>query len=109
MKKSETPKPPTSLSRKARVWWGRITSEWTFGDAELLVLQTAMESFDRMAQAQELIAADGPVIEDRFGQKKQHPATFVERDSRASMLAALKQLKLDIEPNNTPVYPARRR
>ncbi len=59
---------------------------------------TAMEAFDRMRQAQAVLATDGLSIKDRFKQVKVHPLTVVERDSRAQMMAALKALNLDIEP-----------
>lgn len=66
--------------------------------AGLLILQTALESFDRMRLAEAILKKDGMTIMDRFGQPKAHPMTVVERDSRAAMLAALRQLNLDLEP-----------
>lgn len=67
-------------------------------DAAQLVLQTALESFDRMRGAQKLIADRGAVFEDRFGQLRPNPATTIERDARAALLAGLKALHLDVEP-----------
>ena len=66
--------------------------------AGLLLLQTALESFDRMRGAQESIATVGATVTDRFGQLRAHPMITVERDARAAMLAALKALNLDLEP-----------
>ena len=63
-----------------------------------LLLQTAAEAFDRMREAQRTIAREGATFADRFGQVKAHPATVIERDSRAGMLMALKQLNLDVQP-----------
>jgi phage terminase small subunit len=67
-------------------------------DAGLLLLQTALEAYDRMKSAAAQIEADGETIKDRFGQLKPHPLLPTERDARAQMLAALKQLNLDLEP-----------
>ena len=67
-------------------------------DAGHLLLQTALESFDRMRQAQEIILQDGATIRDRFDQLKSHPQITVERDARSAMLQALKALNLDLEP-----------
>jgi P27 family predicted phage terminase small subunit len=67
-------------------------------EAGLLLLATALEAFDRMRQAQQAIAKDGATFRDRFGQIRVNPATTVERDSRAGMMAALKALNLDLEP-----------
>ena len=61
-------------------------------------MQTALEAFDRMRHAQSILAEAGTVISDRFGQQRAHPATIIERDARAAMLAALRALNLDIEP-----------
>lgn len=90
---------PKHLSAEARRWWDRIASEFDIGsDHGPLLLQTALESFDRMRGCQARIEQDGVVLADRFGQLKSHPLLAAERDSRAQMLSALKQLGLDIEP-----------
>lgn len=97
--KNSTPSPPKGLSREACRWWRRLSGEYEIGDdAGRLILATALEAFDRMREAQAILAADGLSIKDRFGQVKAHPICVVERDSRAQMLAALKALNLDIEP-----------
>jgi len=98
-KKNSGPTPPRGLSVAAKRWWREIEAEYGIEDAGgLLVLQSACEAFDRMRQAQAILAAEGLVTRDRFGQAKVHPAAIVERDSRAQMLAAIKQLNLDLEP-----------
>ncbi len=104
------PKPPKGLSREAKGWWRKLIAEYTIEDeAGFLVLATALEAFCRMRQAQAALDKDGLVVTDRFGQKKSHPLTTVERDSRAQMLAALKALNLDVEPlRNTPGRPGGR-
>jgi P27 family predicted phage terminase small subunit len=90
---------PKHLSRTAKAWFKKIQDEFEIQDETgKLLLQTAFEAYDRMKEAQETISNDGPVILDRFEQKKAHPLLSIERDSRAQMLAALKQLNLDLEP-----------
>jgi P27 family predicted phage terminase small subunit len=91
------PKPPRSLSKEAKGIWASVVGEWSLDRAGLLVLGQALESLDRMRQAQRVLAKEGIVCADRFGQPKQHPATIVERDSRAAMLRAFRQLNLDIK------------
>lgn len=99
MKNSQTgPKPPKTLSREARALWAVYCHEYVFDEHGLVVLGQALESFDRLRQAQELLTAEGIVQTDRFGQKKPHPAVVIERDARASMLRALGQLHIDVEP-----------
>lgn len=67
-------------------------------DAGRLLLQTSLEAFDRMRGCQAAIARDGELVKDRFDQAKPHPLLSAERDARSQMLAALKQLNLDLEP-----------
>lgn len=106
MKKSGQPKPPKHLSAEAKRWWKTIADSFEIeDDAGVLLLQTALESFDRMRQAQRVIAADGIVVLDRFQQPRQHPATLVERDAKNMMLRALKALNLDIAPAGLPGRP----
>ena len=95
----QTPPPPGSISQEAAVWWVRITDEYSITDpGGALLLQTALEAFDRMRQAQKTIAAEGATVADRFKQLKPHPLLTAERDSRGQMLQAMKLLKLDFAP-----------
>jgi len=59
-----------------------------------------------MRDAQALIKAEGMVISDRFGQKKQHPATIIERDAKQTLLRHWKALGLDLEPILQPGRPS---
>jgi len=97
--KNSTAKAPKHLSPEARRWWRKLQEEYAFSDeGGLLLLQTALEAFDRMRAAQAAIGQDGATALDRFGQLKAHPLLSVERDARAALLAALKALNLDLEP-----------
>jgi P27 family predicted phage terminase small subunit len=90
---------PETLSDEARSWWNKITSEYQIEDqGGLLILQTALEAFDRMRDAQKTLSAEGLIVQDRFMQQKAHPLCTVERDSRSQFMMGLKQLNLDIEP-----------
>jgi P27 family predicted phage terminase small subunit len=96
LKKTEAPK---HLSPEARQWWAKLTEEYCIDDdAGRLLLQTALEAFDRMKSCQKAIHRDGEMVKDRFDQFKPHPLLPTERDTRGQMLAALKALNLDIEP-----------
>ena len=96
-------KPPRGLCAEARRFWKKVTGEYMIDDpGSLLVLTSACEALTRMKEAQDIIAKEGMTTTDRFGQSKCHPAVLVERDSRAAMLAALKQLQLEAEPTKQP-------
>jgi P27 family predicted phage terminase small subunit len=98
---------PSHLSTEGKSWWRKIVTEYEISDdTGLLMLQTALESFDRMRSAQRVIKREGQSTRDRFGQPKAHPLLTVERDSRSGMLAALKAMNLDMEPlNDRPGRP----
>lgn len=92
-------KPPKSLSPEAKAWWNKLVTEFEFVTVDqYLKLAAAMHAYDRWIHASTQIAADGLVLSDRFEQKKLHPLVLVERDSRAAMLAALRDLNLDVDP-----------
>jgi P27 family predicted phage terminase small subunit len=96
------PVAPKGLCPEARAFWQKVISEYAIDDpGSLLILTSACEAFTRMKQAQDIIAKEGMTTIDRFNQAKCHPAILVERDSRAAMLAALKQLGLEAEPAST--------
>src|SRR5574341_1243052 len=98
MKNSE-PRPPSHLSREAKRWWRALEAEYSIDDpGGLLLLQTAMEAFDRMRAASAKIVEEGPTTRDRFGQERVHPAIDIERHSRTALLASLRALNLDLEP-----------
>jgi P27 family predicted phage terminase small subunit len=96
---TDSRKPPKNLSREARNLWRKIQDEYQISDeAGLLILAIACEAFDRMRQAQDILSNEGMTTTDRFGQARAHPAATIERDSRAAMLGALKQMNFDLEP-----------
>ena len=95
----KVPPAPKGLSKPAAGWWKQLHEEYELTDAAgLLLLEEALRAYDRCVQARMKIEKDGVVILDRFGQKKAHPATTVERDSRGQLMTALRQLQLDVEP-----------
>ena len=96
-----SPSPPKAVSTEAKRWWRAIQVEFEINDpGGLAILACAAKAFDRMREAQALIKSQGMTTSDRFGQVKTHPAVLIERDSRSQILAALKQLNLDVEPLN---------
>jgi P27 family predicted phage terminase small subunit len=100
LKKSPVPQVPEHLSAEAAGWWRKICADFELDDAAKLILQTALEAFDRMRGAQKLIADKGAIFEDRFHQLRPNPACTLERDARAALLNGLKALHLDVEPLN---------
>ena len=76
-----------------------IAKEYEIKDpAGKLYLGQLLEALCRLREAQKIVARDGAVVKDRWGQLKQHPATLVERDARMAIFKALAALRLDLEP-----------
>jgi P27 family predicted phage terminase small subunit len=93
---------PSTLSPEAKRWFKRIQQEYHIVDQPgLLLLQTAMEALDRMRECQRAIERDGSTVQDRFGQTKAHPLLATERDARAQLLSAIRQLDLGIETDES--------
>ena len=91
--------PPPTLSPVAASWWRKIVLEHQVDDSGgRLLLEQALQAFDRLTEARARLAKDGSFIQNRFHEIRPHPALQVERDSRAALLAALKALALDLEP-----------
>lgn len=99
---------PSHLTPEAARWWRELVAEYSIADpAGFLLLQTAMEAFDRMQQARRAIAEDGLLSAGSKRQARAHPLLAVERDSQKALLAALKSLNLDLEPlRDRPGRPA---
>jgi phage terminase small subunit len=93
------PRPPASLSTPARKFWSTIRDEYDIRDSGgLAILTAAAEAFHRVTAAEEVVAREGMLVEDRYGIKKPHPCTGIARDARSQLLTALRQLNLDLEP-----------
>jgi phage terminase small subunit len=103
MSNQSTREPPKHLSRSARAWWRRIAEGWQLDDSSWLLLQVALEAYDRLTQARETIERDGLVVDGRL-----NPACQAEKDSRIALLRAWRQLSLDVEPPGPVGRPAGR-
>ena len=102
MKIRRAPKSPLTgapLSAEARRFTKALATEYGIADAGgQAILRVAAEALDRLRSAQAAIDRDGLITRDRWGAPKTHPAATVERDARAQLLMAIRQLGLDLEP-----------
>ena len=89
-------KPPRGLSRQAQQLWKRLTDEFDFDDAGLILLLTCLQAHDRMIEARKILKLEGLVSKDRWGQPRVHPLTVVERDARSQFMQGLKLLGVHI-------------
>ena len=85
-KKTNNFRAPSKLSKEAQRYWRKLVLDYGITDSGgRLVLLTLFEAFDRMREAQKILAAEGMTILDRFQQSKSHPICAVERDARAAV------------------------
>jgi P27 family predicted phage terminase small subunit len=102
VKKAKTdklPAPPSTITPEAADWWNRIVSAYGIADESgLLMLRSAMESYDRANAAAAILAKEGLTYRDKYNQFRPHPAVGIERDARKNLLAFLRALNLDVEP-----------
>lgn len=101
--KRRTPKSADQLSLEAQFIFDRVAAEWSVHDAAgLVLLRSACEAFDRLQEAKGILRREGVVVKDRFGQQRLHPATVIEREARAGMLASFKAMGLDFASLDLP-------
>jgi P27 family predicted phage terminase small subunit len=80
--KLPTSSAPAHLSAEAKQWWRLLRDEYSLDDqAGRLLLQVALEAFDRLRQCQAAIAKDGMLSRGSKKQPRAHPLLAVERDS----------------------------
>lgn len=89
---------PSHLRAKTRRWYLAVLELYDLEENHLRLLQAACEAWDRCQDAREAIKKQGTTYEDRFGQPKTRPEAAIERDARAGLLAALRELDLDQRP-----------
>jgi len=89
-------KPPSDLSAEARRLFERIVADYAVGDSGgVTLIVEVCRALDRLNEARRILAADGLVQVDRFGQKKQHVCCAIERDAAQRLHSALRCLKLE--------------
>lgn len=99
---------PAHLKRDTAAWWRSVIAEYDLEPHHERILTLAAEAWDRSTEAREIIAAEGAYANDRFGQRKAHPAITVEKDSRIAFARLIRELDLDGEPLPDPRMPRRR-
>ena len=90
-------KPPKGLRPASRRLWVATIAAFEVEAHHRAILEAACRELDRAERAEELIAADGEYLEDRYGNPKAHPALAVARSSRLAAARLLRELGLDLD------------
>jgi hypothetical protein len=89
---------PAHLGDAGRELWTSIQASYQISDpGGLALLRAAAEASDRVASCRKMLDEQGEVIMVK-GIPRAHPAAAIERDARAALIRALKELHLDLEP-----------
>jgi P27 family predicted phage terminase small subunit len=99
------PRAPEGLKSRSQRLWGAVNKDFELAPHELALLEEACRALDRADQARELVDEKGPVVSDRFGQLRAHPALAIERDMRGLFVRCLRELGLD--PSTIDTRPLR--
>jgi P27 family predicted phage terminase small subunit len=91
-------KPPAHLSVESKRLWKMLNDEWSLDTQSLILLKTALESYDRMTSARELLETEGTVYTIETGFRRPHPALSIEKEAKRLFLQAWRQLSFDVEP-----------
>jgi hypothetical protein len=90
---------PKHLGSEGQSFWTGMIKEFAIGDtAGLSYLTRAAECLDRIAAAQVSIKTHGEVIFNSNGAALLNPACKLEKESRDGFLAAMRALRIDVEP-----------
>ena len=70
-------------------------------------LEGAAVALDRAAECRRVLASEGIVTVDRFGQSKEHPAAVAERGYLVVHARLVRELGLDLVAPSSPRLPTR--
>ena len=102
---------PSYLSEQSAGLWMQITKAFMLEPTELELLRLGLEALDRCEEARVILARDGIVTQNRFGQPIAHPAVAIERDARIAATRIFRELALPDAPSEVvkPLQLRRRR
>ena len=98
-------KPPAHLAESTRTWFAQVISEYELEPHHIRLLTLAAESWDRCAQAREILDREGITYIDRFEAPRMRPEVSVERDCRLAFARLVRELDLDTEATPEAVRP----
>ena len=103
MSKTNTPQPPKHLSPSAKQFWRAVVESFDIEEHAADLLLSACVQLQRAEEARVVIAKEGMVVKDRFGQPKQYPAVELERQTHLAFLRIGRELGLTVDaPDSRP-------
>jgi len=94
-------RPPAHLKAAGRAFYRKITDEWEQGSHEELLLLSASEQIDIVANCRETIAAEGLQITTAKGVQKENPAVGTMRQATRLIQSLVRQMDLTEDTPDT--------
>ena len=98
MTDAKQPRADAKWCSSAKILWASVLGGYVLEVHHREILKAACVELTRGDTAKKIIDADGPVIQDRFGVAKEHPAVAIERNAHTTFLRLLRELGLDVAP-----------
>ena len=89
---------PAGLSAASKDIWNSVQAEWVLDCAQQVLLQTALEAYDRMQQAKAQVDGDGITVTTASGLVKPHPSLRTEKEAGSRFLQAWRQIGFGLDP-----------
>ncbi|MDD3847492.1 MAG: hypothetical protein PHC90_14180 [Syntrophorhabdaceae bacterium] len=88
---------PSGLKTPGKKFYKKVLEEYDISEShDLERLFMAAKCLDEIAADEKLLKAEGRFIEDRFHQKREHPASKAVRDNKTLFCRIIRELALDI-------------
>jgi phage terminase small subunit len=98
------PKPPRTLKKAGKKLWLAVYESFVLEEHDVVLLSALAETLDRKNLAEDELREAGKLtFENRYGEKRPHPACAIVRDCAATMAKLRRELNLsEIPPDNRP-------
>jgi len=106
MKPTKKPAAPKHLKAQGRAFWRAVVAVYVIPPHDLPLLSGACEMLDAADAARLQVETDGAVVEDRFKQKREHPAAAQQRQAIDQFRRLYRELNLGEPPaDSRPPLP----
>ena len=92
---------PKHLSKQARAFYKYVAENFCLEQHHHKLLLLASETWDLCQQSRAIIEKEGLTFYDRFDQLRPRPETKILNDSKITFARLLRELRLDIEPEDS--------
>jgi len=93
------------LEPSTRKWISSLKKRFVLEDWIVRLFVFAGQNWDRAQEMRRIIAKEGSIQTDRFGQKKPHPAVLIESQAMLNFAKLLRETGIDLVKADDPRPP----